>query len=88
MAKEWILNNATNRFQLNFKRNVGATSESIDPQIYKEREIQEKSHLKFTKNLGGKVFYIFSKSINNRKEIVNTEVIDEIKEEIERLSDS
>lgn len=29
MAKEWILNSATNRFQLNFKRNVGATSEEI-----------------------------------------------------------
>lgn len=29
MAKEWILNSALNRFQLNFKRNVGATSESI-----------------------------------------------------------
>ena len=29
MAKEWVLNSATNRFQLNFKRNVGATSESI-----------------------------------------------------------
>jgi len=29
MAKEWILNNSMNRFQLNFKRNVGATSESI-----------------------------------------------------------
>ncbi len=29
MAKEWILNIAMNRFQLNFKRNVGPTSESI-----------------------------------------------------------
>jgi len=29
MAKEWILNSATNRFQLNFKRIVGATSEAI-----------------------------------------------------------
>lgn len=29
MSKEWILNSATNRFQLNFKRNVGATSEAI-----------------------------------------------------------
>jgi hypothetical protein len=29
MVKEWILNSAVNRFQLNFKRNVGATSESI-----------------------------------------------------------
>lgn len=29
MPKEWILNSATNRFQLNFKRNVGAVSEAI-----------------------------------------------------------
>jgi hypothetical protein len=29
MAKEWILSSAMNRFQLNFKRNVGATSEAI-----------------------------------------------------------
>jgi hypothetical protein len=29
MSKEWILNSAMNRFQLNFKRNVGSTSESI-----------------------------------------------------------
>ena len=27
MAREWILNSAINRFQLNFIRNVGATSE-------------------------------------------------------------
>jgi len=29
MAKEWILNAVMNRFQLNYKRNVGATSEEI-----------------------------------------------------------
>ena len=29
MAKEWMLNSVMNRFQLNFKRNVGSTSESI-----------------------------------------------------------
>jgi hypothetical protein len=29
MPKEWILNSATDRFQLNFKRNVGAVSEAI-----------------------------------------------------------
>lgn len=29
MAKEWILNSVMNRFQLNFKRNVGSISESI-----------------------------------------------------------
>lgn len=27
MAKEWILNSAMNRFQLNFKRNVGPTKD-------------------------------------------------------------
>ena len=36
MAKEWIINNVMNRFQLNFKRNVGATSKSV-------RECQPKS---------------------------------------------
>ncbi|MGE4286634.1 MAG: MjaI family restriction endonuclease, partial [Phycisphaerae bacterium] len=29
MAKEWILNSAMNRFQLNFSRNVGAVSKAI-----------------------------------------------------------
>ncbi len=29
MAKEWILNSATNRFQLNFSRNVGKVAEEI-----------------------------------------------------------
>lgn len=29
MPKEWVLNSVMNRFQFNFKRNVGPTSESI-----------------------------------------------------------
>jgi hypothetical protein len=29
MAKEWLLNSTMNRFQLNFKRNVGPTSDEI-----------------------------------------------------------
>ena len=29
MSKEWILNAATGRWQLNFKRNVGAVAEEI-----------------------------------------------------------
>ena len=208
MAKEWILNSATNRFQLNFKRNVGATSEAIRkcapktleewqtyyfanvrteeqivdlgkklyvkisevlvaeideiteedciayikqlvidrtydgyvreiktiyeqlqeivkekiepapdewdrlfnvdffikingryiglqikpvsqvssiPEIYKEKDIQHKSHDKFTATYGGKVFYLFSCKSGDKKIIVNTEVIDEIKQEIKRL---
>jgi len=41
MAKEWILNSAMNRFQFNFKRNVGAVSAAIrkcSPKNMKEWE--------------------------------------------------
>ncbi len=208
MAKEWILNSATNRFQLNFKRNVGATSEAIRkcapksldewqsyyfanvrsetqiadlgkklyvkitevlvaeiediteedcinyikqlvidrtydgyvreiktiygqlqeivkekiepapdewdrlfnvdffikingryiglqikpvsqissiPEIYKEKDIQQKSHKRFKEEYGGNVFYLFSCQSGDRKIIVNEEVIDEIIDEINRL---
>ena len=55
------------------------------PEIYKERVIQHKSHIEFTKKYGGKVFYVFSCKQGDKKIIVNTEVIDEIKTEIEKL---
>lgn len=125
MTKEWILNSAMNRFQLNFKRNVGPTSESIRkcspksldewdrlfnvdffiqvkgkyiglqikpintgiqlPEIFKEYALQEKTHQKFTEVFGGKVFYLFSAKVGEKKEIQNKEVIDEIFSEIKRL---
>ena len=208
MAKEWVLNSATNRFQLNFKRNVGATSEEIRkcspksleewqnyyfeyvrtqdqiislgkklyvkiaevlvaeideiteddcinyikelvidrtydgyvreiktiygqlqeilqikispapdewdrlfnvdffievngkylglqikpvsqvssiPEIYKEKGIQHNTHIKFKEKYGGMVFYLYSCKSGDKKIIVNTDVIDEIKEEISRL---
>ena len=62
MAKEWILNSATNRFQLNFKRNVGAVSEEIRkcaPKTIKEwqdyyfKNVYPKEHLI---NLGKKLY--------------------------------
>ena len=56
------------------------------PEIYKERGIQHSTHIKFTQQYGGKVFYLFSCKSGDKKIIVNTEVIDEIKEEIVRLS--
>jgi hypothetical protein len=56
------------------------------PEIFKEYNLQAESHQKFTEVLGGKVFYLFSEKIGERKEIKNKEVIDEIKKEIERLS--
>jgi hypothetical protein len=55
------------------------------PQIYKERAIQEETHKKFTEVFGGKVFYVFSATINGKKEIVNKEIVNEIKVEVERL---
>jgi len=54
-------------------------------QIFKEKELQLKSHEHFTKKYGGKVFYIFSSKIGDKKEIKNKEVINEIRQEIERL---
>lgn len=54
MAKEWILNSVMNRFQLNFKRNVGPTSESIrkcspksieDWEEYYFQNVRSKEHI-------------------------------------------
>ncbi len=56
------------------------------PEIFKEYNLQAESHQKFTEVFGGKVFYLYSEKIGERKEIKNKEVIDEIKKEIERLN--
>jgi hypothetical protein len=58
------------------------------PEIYKERDIQETSHKKFTGKFGGKVFYIYSIKEDGKKKIYNSKVIQEIQEEIERLEKS
>lgn len=55
------------------------------PEIYKEYNLQAESHQKFTEVFGGKVFYLFSEKVGDRKEIKNKEILDEIKEEIKRL---
>lgn len=54
-------------------------------QIINELEFQKKTHEKFTTKYGGKVFYIISVKDGDKKKIYNTEIIDEIKQEIERL---
>ncbi|MCL1941840.1 MAG: MjaI family restriction endonuclease, partial [Synergistaceae bacterium] len=56
------------------------------PEIFKERSLQAKTHEKFTNEFGGKVFYIFSAKVNGRKEIINTDIVNEITAEIKRLS--
>lgn len=56
------------------------------PEIHKEYALQAETHKKFSEKYGGKVFYIFSEKVNGRKVIANDEVIEQIKEEISRLS--
>ncbi|MBS1648294.1 MAG: MjaI family restriction endonuclease [Bacteroidetes bacterium] len=55
------------------------------PEIFKEYALQEKTHQKFTEVFGGKVFYLFSAKVGDKKEIQNKEVIDEIISEIKLL---
>lgn len=57
------------------------------PEIFKEYSLQAETHQKFTEVFGGKVFYLFSKKIGDKKEILNKEVIEEIRKEIERLKE-
>jgi len=56
------------------------------PQIVNELEFQKRTHKKFTDKFGGKVFYIISVKEGKKKIIYNTEVIEEIMNEIERLN--
>jgi len=71
MAKEWILNSATNRFQLNFKINVGAVSEEIrkcspknvgDWQKYYFQNVRTKDHII---NLGKKLYIKITEVISS-----------------------
>ncbi len=58
------------------------------PEIHKWKEWLRKTHRKFEKKYGGKVFIIFSVKQGNRKEIYNKEAVEEIRQEIERLRNS
>lgn len=57
------------------------------PQLYKWEEWLSKTHGKFEKNFGGKVFVIFSINKDGKKEIYNPQIIEKIKEEIRRLKE-
>lgn len=52
---------------------------------YKWNEMQETTHNKFQKKLSGRVFIVFSVKVGDKKTIKNIEVIEEIKNEIEKL---
>jgi len=54
---------------------------------YQWIEMHRKNHERFKKDFGGKVFFVYSvKGAGKKKKIYNTEVIDEIIEEIKRLN--
>lgn len=58
------------------------------PQIINELEFQKATHDKFTAKYGGKVFYVISVKDGKKKIIQNPEVIEEIRQEINRLQNS
>ncbi|OPX28912.1 MAG: MjaI family restriction endonuclease [Candidatus Omnitrophica bacterium 4484_171] len=83
MAKEWILNSAMNRFQLNFKRNVGAVSDEIrkcqpktvsDWQKYYFSNVRDKNHIE---ELGRKLYIKITEVISAEvEEITEKDCID------------
>ncbi|MDD2200352.1 MAG: MjaI family restriction endonuclease [Bacteroidales bacterium] len=83
MAKEWILNSAMNHFQLNFKRNVGPTSESIrkcEPKTLEEwreyyfENVRPKDHII---DLGKKLYIKITEVISAEvEEITEQDCID------------
>jgi len=79
MAKEWILNSATNRFQLNFKRNVGAVSEAIrrcapknleEWEEYYFQNVRSKEHIE---ELGRKLYVKITEVIASEVEALTEE---------------
>lgn len=79
MPKEWILNSATNRFQLNFKRNVGAVSEAIrtcapktvdEWREYYFAEVRSKQHIE---ELGRKLYVKITEVIASEVEEITEE---------------
>jgi len=82
MPKEWILNSAMNRFQLNFKRNVGAVSEEIrkcmpktidDWRDYYFANVRPKEHIE---DLGRKLYIKITEVISAEvKEVTEEDCI-------------
>jgi len=79
MPKEWILNSAMNRFQLNFKRNVGAVSEEIrkcspksvgEWKKYYFKNVRSKEHIE---ELGKKLYVKITEVISAEVEEITEE---------------
>jgi hypothetical protein len=79
MAKEWILNSAMNRFQMNFSRNVGAVSEAIrkcspkqieDWEAYYFKNVRSREHIE---ELGRKLYVKITEVIASEVEDIKEE---------------
>ena len=70
-------------------RKIGLQIKPIESGVplddYQWYKMHDEAHKKFKKEFGGSVFFVFSSGKRNDKKIHNTEVIKEIKAEIERL---
>ncbi len=55
------------------------------PEVHRWKEWLSKTHDKFKRDHGGKVFIVFSIKKGDRKEVYNPEVVEEIRKEIQRL---
>jgi hypothetical protein len=64
---------------------IKPTTYEQTPESHKWRERMQKSHERFKKDQGGQVFIVFSVKKGKAKKIANHEIVDEIKQEIERL---
>ncbi|MCD8266734.1 MAG: MjaI family restriction endonuclease [Prevotellaceae bacterium] len=61
-----------------------STITAINQHLWMEQD--KSNNAKFTQKYGGKVFFVFSTKVNGAKRIANPEVVEEIKEEIDRLT--
>jgi len=89
-GKEWILNQAFNRWQFNRPKYVGKLSEAIRtcaPSSMEEWEQYYQEHVRPSGEMLGTSMqeHLEQTSVEGKKQIVNPAVIDEIRAEIERL---
>ena len=62
---------------------IKPVSAGVSASQYQWNDINKSNHDKFEKDFGGKVYYIFSAKVGDKKVIVNTNVIQDLKEAIQ-----
>ena len=72
-----------NKFYIGLQIKPISSGKSIND--YQWDSMHQTSHARFSKDFGGKVFFIYSVKTGDRKQIHNIEVVEEIKTEISRL---